>query len=899
MTTPIVLTKFERPKPRLNSVARPRLIERLNEGWKQNRKLTLITAPAGFGKTTLVTEWLKQIECPFAWICVDEEDNDPVRFLELITAALQTLDDRIGRSVQNILQSRQYTSTQPVLSFDRDVSGINSWIAVLINDLTQASIPVGLVLDDYHLINQPVIHQAVQYLLEHQPTHLHLVIITREDPPFPLPRMRVRTELTEIREHDLRFTENEAASFLTGTMGLNLSAEAVTTLDTRTEGWIAGLQMVALSLEGQDSAQVEDLIHTFSGSHHYVIDFLAEEVLRRQSTGIQRFMCQTAILDRMCASLCDSILEGENSQGVLLQLEHNNLFVVALDSRSEWYRYHHLFRDFLRAQLLPNEQTSLHHKASVWYEAHGLHHQAVEHALAAGNLDEAVRVIRIASRRAIMEGHLTTMLMWVDSLPETRLHACIELVAYKGWGLVLMGKLEAAETIAAWAMIDPTGDTNQVESGVLLSLQAYLAVQRGDYANALYLAQKALAALDKTDPLFRTFQYASLLSLGHAQRELGNTQAAIETFRQAIPQAHLYGDNLGTMGLLEELCLLLHIHGRQEEAATLCQQAIERCAAEGHDPLPILGITYIILAMMCYESDELSQAYNYVRQGLELCRQLMMPMETLRGQILLAFLLQAAGKDQMALAKMEEASQIAVRLNVPRFSCLVKAAAADLHLRQGRLDQAANWAENTHLLIKEFPTEISSPERDAEYRIFARLLLKQKRFDEMQIILSSLVRSAQEKERFGDLIDTQILQMLLFLELGRTEAALEELDKALRLASPRRYYRAFIDAGSSIIDMLPSLRSVAPEMVDRLQNSMVTGTGHRADLVSPLVEPLSGRELEVLRLLADGLSNRQAAQVLFVTEETIKKHLSHIYGKLAVKSRTHAVARAREMGLLA
>ena len=312
-----------------------------------------------------------------------------------------------------------------------------------------------------------------------------------------------------------------------------------------------------------------------------------------------------------------------------------------------------------------------------------------------------------------------------------------------------------------------------------------------------------------------------------------------------------------------------------------------------------LGITYIILAMMCYESDELSQAYNYVRQGLELCRQLMMPMETLRGQILLAFLLQAAGKDQMALAKMEEASQIAVRLNVPRFSCLVKAAAADLHLRQGRLDQAANWAENTHLLIKEFPTEISSPERDAEYRIFARLLLKQKRFDEMQILLSSLVRSAQEKERFGDLIDTQILQMLLFLELGRREAALEELDKALRLASPRRYYRAFIDAGSSIIDMLPSLRSVAPEMVDRLQNSMVTGTGHRADLVSPLVEPLSGRELEVLRLLADGLSNRQAAQVLFVTEETIKKHLSHIYGKLAVKSRTHAVARAREMGLLA
>lgn len=895
MATPLALTKLHRPRLRPNLVARTRLIDRLNEGLRQNRKLTLLTAPAGFGKTTLVAEWLKRLDRPFAWICLDAGDNDPVRFLSLVVAALQTVDESIGRSVQSILQSGQLASNASTLAQDDDAASAISLITALINDLIKASTPLVLVLDDYHVISQSPVHQAVQFLLEHHPPDLHLVVLTREDPPFALPRMRVRTELTEVRERDLRFNETEAAVFLTGTMGLDLSAEAIATLEARTEGWIAGLQMVALSLEGQDAARVADRIATFSGTHQYVIDYLAEEVLRRQPQIVQDFMRQTAILDRMCAPLCDAVTERGDSQAILVTLERSNLFLIALDDRLGWFRYHHLFRDFLRTRLDPRQQTALHHKAALWYEAHGLIDKAVEHALAAGDLDEAERVIGLASGRAIQDGQLATMLDWLNSLPKGRIRANGELATYKGWALCLMGQREAAESFATWAETSLSVDTQPAHRGELLTLRAYLAVQRGDNANALRLAQQALATMDKTNPLQRTFQYAALLSLGHAQRGIGDTQAAIDAFHQVASSAQAYGDELATMGALEELSWLLHQHGRRAEAAALCYQAIDRCVNTGSGPLPMLAIAYIVLAMMCYEANDLARASQHAQQGLELCQQLMMPPITLRGKILLARLLQAAGKYPMATATIEEARQMAARLGLPRYTRLLETAAADIHLLQGHIAQATQWAETVHLSLADAPSTAD----ETEYLVYARLLITQERLDEANLVLANLERSAQERERYGSQISIHILQALVEQALGHQPEALDDLERALSLAAPRGYYRAFLDAGSSIAELLPLLRPVAPEMVDRLLNSLAAGCGHWAERAASLLDPLSARELEVLRLVAAGLSNREAAQALFVTEETIKKHLSHIYDKLAVKNRTQAVARAKENGLLA
>ena len=895
MTTSLVLTKLNRPRPRLNLVSRPRLIERLNEGLRQNRKLTLVTAPAGFGKTTLVSEWLKQLDHPFIWICLDEGDNDPVRFLSLVTAAFQTVDESIGHSVQSVLQSRQLTSAASVLAQNSETPSVDSLIIALINDLVKMPTPLGLVLDDYHVINQASVHQAVQFLLEHQPYHLHLAVVTREDPPFPLPRMRVRTELTEIRERDLRFTKSEAAAFLTGTMGLNLSAEAVATLDAHTEGWVAGLQMVALSLDGQAASKVADLIATFSGTHHYVIDYLAEEVLRRQPQVIQSFLCQTAILDCICASLCDAVTERDDSQAILLNLERSNLFLIALDDRQGWFRYHLLFRDFLRTQVEPRQQIALHHKAAVWYEAHGLIDKAVEHVLVTGDLDEAERVIGLASGHAIQEGQLAVMLEWLNSLPDSRVRANSRLATYKGWALCLMGQREAAESFAGWAEKSLSVDEHSTYLGELLTLRAYLAVQRGDHANGLRLAQQGLSMIDKADPLFqRTFYYAALLSLGHAQREIGDTQAAIETFRQVASSAQDDGDDLATMGALEELSLLLYRHGRQREADALCRQAIDRCIAASGDPLPMLGIAYNVLALICFEANDLAQAYQHARQGLELCQQLMMPTVTLRGKIVMARLLQAAGKVSMASAAIEEARHVAACLGFPRYIRLVETAAAEIHLHQGHISMAARWAETARIS----PAGIPHAANETEYLVYARLLLAQARLDEADLVLATLAQVIQERERYGSLVSVYVLHALAKQALGYKSEALSYLEKALRLAAPRGYYRAFLDSGGAIVELLPLLHPVVPAMVDRLLHSIAAGIDQWAERTSPLVDPLSARELEVLRLVAGGLSNREAAQALFVTEDTVKKHLSHIYGKLAVKNRTQAISSAKEIGLL-
>lgn len=895
MAVSLLLTKFYQPTTHPKLVSRSGLVRRLNEGLFRGSKLTLVAAPAGFGKTTLITDWLKQADRPFVWLSLDEGDNDPLRFFTYVLAALQTIKPDIAPSVQSILDSRQLTPAGQAASQSSETGWIHTLMTAFINDLTKGSTPLILVLDDYHLISRESIHEAVQFLVEHQPPAIHLVMITREDPPLMLPRMRVRSEITEIRERDLRFSEKEAAEFLTGTMGLKLSAKDVAILDVRTEGWIAGLQMMALSLEGQDEARMANLIETFSGTHHYVIDYLAEEVLRRQSPALQEFICQTSILDRMSASLCDAVTERNDSKSILVRLVRSNLFLIALDERREWYRYHHLFRDFLRTRVDPDQQAPLHHKAALWYEQNGLIDKAVEHSLKAGDLKEAERVIAIACRQSIQEGQLVTMLGWLNSLPDERIRANGELATFKGWALCLTGQREAAETYARCAEKWLTADERPSLLAELWAFQAYLAVQRGDNTNALNMAQKALSIMEKDDFFFKSvFHSAALLSLGHAQRELGETQAAIEAFRRVYSSTQAYGDHLGTMGALEELVLLLYRHGRRREAEVLCQQTIARCVGAGSEPLPMLGIVYIGLAMMSYEADDLIKANETIRQGLELSQQLMMPTVILRGKILQARLFHTMGKDQLASNAINKAREIAAQFGSPRYTRLAESSAAELYLLQGKLAAAAGWAETASLSLDDVP----SAAREAEYLVFSRLLLAQKRFVEADRLLVTLEELAQERERYGRLISIYVLRALVKHGLGSETEALDYLERALWMAAPRGYYRAFLDAGSSLVDLLFKARPAAPVLVDRLLGSMSAGPEQLSESEYLLVEPLSERELEVLRLVASGLSNQEASQVLYVTEGTVKKHLSHIFDKLEVKNRTQAVSRAKELGLL-
>jgi len=521
MATSLLTTKLYIPPIRPELVSRPRLIERLNEGL--HRKLTLVSAPAGFGKTTLLSEWVhphpvdfrslrdfgsRQGEGqPIAWLSLDEGDNDPVQFLNYLISALQQVDEGIGQTVQNILQSPQLPPA-------------GSLVTLLINDITASATALTLVLDDYHFITSDSVHQVVQFLLENQPPLMHLAISTREDPRLPLPRLRARSQVTEIRERDLRFTAEEAATFLDQTMGLPLSPEAVQALESRTEGWIAGLQLAALALK-EDPENAEAFIAAFTGDDRYIVEYLVAEVLQRQPEAMRDFLRQTAILDRLTASLCNAVTGREGSQMILDQLAGSNLFLIPLDRRREWYRYHRLFAEALRSTLDKEERKLLHRRAMRWYETHGPMSSAVRHALAytsvSRNPDDAERLIRLAAEEVIFSGGMLTVRGWLDALPDERVRANGELATYKGWVLALTGDIalaeeyaDAAETRLRQASPDPAEEP-AMGLGKLLALRSFLAVfSQQDYEEAIELAGGALQVLKEDQTHWRVIALWSM-----------------------------------------------------------------------------------------------------------------------------------------------------------------------------------------------------------------------------------------------------------------------------------------------------------------------------------------------------------------------------------------------------
>ncbi|MBN1978105.1 MAG: hypothetical protein JW918_11980 [Anaerolineae bacterium] len=467
MPTPLLTTKLYIPPPRPDLVPRLRLVERLDDGLRLGHRLTLIAAPAGFGKTTLATEWIHTLEAhrdaplQVAWLSLDEGDNDPARFFTYLIAALRQLDTGVCQATQSLLGSPQMPPTE-------------SLATTLVNDIAAIPSPFVLVLDDYQLIHNALIHDALAFLLDHQPPHMHLLVATRTDPPLSLPRLRVRGHVTEVRADDLRFTEEEAATFLNRALRLELDAEDIAALEARTEGWIAGLQLAALSMQGK--GDVDSFIEAFSGSNRHVIDYLAEEVLAQQQEKIRDFLHQTSILERFCAPLCDVVREGSaDSSAILEHLEHQNLFLVPLDDRREWYRYHRLFADFLRTELAREQSATLHLRAARWFEAHDLLPEAVNHALAhavaTGDTDEAVRIVTLAGSRALSEGALATLLGWLDALPDEVVRASGWLTSFKAWCLLMTGQSEMAISYIQSAEATLEHGGSSVDRGRVLGLR--------------------------------------------------------------------------------------------------------------------------------------------------------------------------------------------------------------------------------------------------------------------------------------------------------------------------------------------------------------------------------------------------------------------------------------------
>jgi len=878
LSPPLLTTKLFVPPLRRELVPRPRLTERLEAGLRAGRKLTLIAAPAGYGKTTLASAWLAGAAQHVAWLSLDEGDNDPARFTAYLLAALQQIDPTIGQAAQAMLQAPP--------------SPPEALLSSLINDIAATPGPVILVLDDYHLIQALPVHQQLAFLLEHQPPRMHLVMITREDPPLLLARLRARGQVTDIRQSDLKFTGDETADLLRQATQLDLSPADIATLQGRTEGWAAGLQLAALSM--QQSEDVRRFVAEFAGSNRYILDYLVEEVYQQQAPDVQDFLLKTSILDRLTAPLCDAVTGRSGRREVLLALDHANLFIVRLDEARQWYRYHRLFRDLLRSRREREELdlAGLHRRAAAWFEGNGFPDEALDHFLAAEDWDGAERLIEPAAAGAINNGQFATLNRWLDALPGARLRGSSELACLKGWALLSLGQFAAVGTWADLAADLLRPDAPPVSQALVACLQTYVAQIQSDIPRVIVLAQRALALLEAGDP--QGLRGAALSNLASAQVMMGDIPAATRTLRELARVGQEQGHPISAVSALCSLAELEHRRGAAREAVALGQRALDLCVDPRGNPLPLAGYAHVALGLICYDLNELARAREHLVQGLEVSKQVGPNSGVMQAAFTLARIQRLTGETEAALATAAVARQAATAVNLPLIDAFAGAYEADFQLMLGNIEAAARWGAGAGLSPTDTPVFV----REAEYLTYARLLLAQHRPDDARRLLASLERYARNSGLHGTLITVCVLQAQAEQALGQRAQALACLAEAVRLAAPEGYRRAFLDGGPAVLALLPGVRHVASAFVDDLLGSpLVPGRGRPAS-VQPLIEPLSDRELEVLRLVADGLSNSEIADELFISVGTVKTHVHNILGKLGVEGRPRAIARARELDLI-
>jgi LuxR family maltose regulon positive regulatory protein len=905
MSGDLLQTKLYVPRLRPFLIPRPHLIEKLHTGL--NGKLTLISAPAGFGKTTIVTEWIAGCKRPFAWLSLDERDNDLTRFLSYFIAALQTVSSSFGKKALGMLESPQPPPTESILT-------------TLLNEIATIPEEFALVLDDYHVVDDQTIDQALTFLLEHLPPQMHLVITTREDPPLPLPRLRVRGLLTEMRAADLRFTVEETAVFLNRVTGLELSAAEIASLEKRTEGWIAGLQLAALSMQGR--VDVHGFIEAFAGDDRYIVEYLVDEVLQRQPEHIRHFLLQTSILDRLNGSLCHAVTDQAEGDVLLETLERSNLFVIPLDDKRHWYRYHHLFADVLQAHLMkeqPKGIVTLHQRASAWYEHNDLTADAVRHAFAADDFERAARIIELAWAEMDRNRQSAAWLRWVKKLPDDLVRARPVLSVGCAWALLDTGELESAmthlqdaEDILSEGSEQPetaSGEIVVVDEvefqalpGTIAAARTYHALALGDMPGTIKYAQQALDFFPKEEHLRRGTPAALL---GLASWASGDLSVARRSFTEAMSSYQKAGNILFAITGTFVLADMLLAQGHLREAIKIYEESLQLAREHGEPVLRGAADLYTGLSELSLEQNNLETANAYLLQSKELGEEAALPRWYYRWCLAQARIQEAEGNLDEALNSLEEAERQYVRGPVPDIRS-TPAMKVRVWLKQGRLDAAQGWANAQGLSVDDDLSYL----REFDHLTLARMLIVQYRQDRAErsiqaaaALLERLRQAAEAGERAGSVLEILILQALAHEAKGDTLAALKPLEQALALAAPGGYIRIFVDEGVSMAQLLSELaaRGIMPDYVRQLLAAFSTTEPGEAGLSktqSAFVEPLSERELEVLQLVAQGLSNRQIAERLFLALPTVKGHNRNIYSKLQVNRRTEAVARARELGLV-
>jgi LuxR family transcriptional regulator, maltose regulon positive regulatory protein len=906
---PLLATKLHIPSQGSNLVPRPHLLAQLDVGMK--RKLTLISAPAGAGKTTLLCEWLQSPaghNTPLAWLSLDTDDNDLIRFWSYVCTALEQLYPGVGEQALALLHSPH----PPIIEFV---------LTTLINALASISTHFTFVLDDYHVITTSRIHHTLAFLLEHMPSEMHITVTSRTDAPFPLARLRAHGQIIEIHAGDLRFTPLEIAVFLWQVMKVDLTTEEIATIEARTEGWITGLQMLALSTKGREPVNIAQLLSIFKGNQRSIFDYLAHEVLLQQPAYIQHFLLETCILDRLSGSLCDAVTGGTTSQMLLVQLEQLNLFLLPLDKEQQWYRYHHLFAEFLRSRMKAQQRqdttegtlTVLHSRASFWYERHYMLTEAVAHALASEDFDRAVYLIEQVKDQMFAHGQLVILLRWLALLPETTLRCHSRLCLYAAQIHLFKHQFEVAEMhlLDAERILVEHGEVitpaeRRILQGEMMAICAALNYLREDMSTASELCHEALRLL----PNDHTLRGLVLLTLGSIYWLDGDAASASATLTEAQEVCQETNNIYMLYIVMSHLARVKVLEGNLSEAMKLYSEALEIAVEHGGE-LTGSGL-YVGMGALLYEQNDLEEATHHLNHGIDLAQKQEDALVLIGGKMTLARTLQAQGSGESANELMSQAVRLTKKQGITWtwVAASICAYQARFWVTQGNLVTAEQWVKGNRSSAINNGSELSRPMYlcEVEEITWAQIYLAQGKHDEALKMLVQLHETAEVSGRIGHVLEILVLEALVYQAKGDTSQALSMLEQALKLAEPEGYVRLFADKGAPMETLLVKVRATSIGLTGYIDSLLMAFPQQQKNSTSPLtvhdklqktaqplIEPLSERELEVLRLLVRNMSNQEIAEQLVISINTVKQHVKNIFSKLDVHSRVQAVVKAEAL----
>lgn len=899
MALPLLSTKFILPPAGAKIIRRQRLLRLLDESLEQNVSLALICGPAGYGKTTIVSEWLRSSQHirpdQYAWLTLERSDDDLTHFLTYFVAALQNIQPGIGAGLLKLLQTHKPLP-------------LPSLATMLINELSEIPGRFFLVLDDYHLLGADAILNFMAFLVDHQPPQLCLVLVTRADPALPLSRLRARRQLVELRQEDLCFLPDEVSEFANQTMNLALAPEQLTFLTHKTEGWVSGLQLAALSLRAAQDRSA--FLSAFSGEHGFIADYLVDEVLAHLPGYLCDFMLHTSLLERLSAPLCEAVTGQSDSHATLQQLVDANLFIVPLDNEHTWFRYHNLFADLLRKRLQSTQAEiipELHRRASRWFEQHALTDLAIEHAIAGRDFEQAARLIEQVGERLLMYGDATSLLRWIEALPEEQMLARPLLGSLYGIALILRAR---PNQLVASLLEKMRNSGNQDDcQGEMNMLQGLLAIHQGDAARAIQLAEKALQQLSPEHPFFRSLA-ADTLGMGHTLA--WDIPAATRAFELVVEISNQSGNVMMAILALTNLSGFCYVRGQLHTAIATCYQILDMANQRIGSQTPIVGKTLLNLGEMLREQGDLDAALHYLLDAvrmMEVFSEVGLPV----AHLAVARVYLNKHDWQAAQTYIDKACQLAkATQTVLMDDRLAEVMQARLDLARGEVDQVVRWARRRGFLDRQPEELLAEASQNPAYLevfigeslVLVRLLLAQRQPEQALALIELLQNLVVKRKNQRRLLEVLVIKALALHQKGALDQALEILRQALSQAEPEGYVRTFVDDGEAMTRLLYQAASqgIFPTYVGRLLAVLVEEEQSARQAKRPpseiLIEALSERELEVLCLIADGLSNAEIAQRLCISLSTVKGHTSNIFGKLGVKNRAQAITRARSLDLL-